>query len=323
MNEGTVVQCIGAVIDVEFSREQLPKIYDALTLEGTDLTLEVQQQIGDGVVRTICLGSAEGLRRGMKAKNTGAGISVPVGPATLGRIMDVLGRPIDEAGPVGAEKTMSIHRDAPTFEELSPSTELLETGIKVIDLVCPFAKGGKVGLFGGAGVGKTVNMLELIRNIATEHSGYSVFAGVGERTREGNDFYHEMKESNVLDKVAMVYGQMNEPPGNRLRVGLTGLTMAEYFRDEGRDVLFFVDNIYRYALAGTEVSALLGRMPSAVVDQPTLAAEMGELQERITSTKTGSITSIHAADVPADDLTNPPPATTFGPTDSPAFPSGY
>src|SRR5580693_4782955 len=316
MNEGTVVQCIGAVIDVEFPREQLPKIYDALTLEGTELTLEVQQQLGDGVVRTICLGSADGLRRGMKVKNTGAGISVPVGPATLGRIMDVLGRPIDERGPVTAEVRMPIHRDAPTFEELSPSTELLETGIKVIDLVCPFAKGGKVGLFGGAGVGKTVNMLELIRNIATEHSGYSVFAGVGERTREGNDFYHEMKDSNVLDKVAMVYGQMNEPPGNRLRVALTGLTMAEYFRDEGRDVLFFVDNIYRYTLAGTEVSALLGRMPSAVGYQPTLAEEMGKLQERITSTKTGSITSVQAVYVPADDLTDPSPATTFGHLDA-------
>jgi len=323
MNEGTVVQCIGAVIDVEFSREQLPKIYDALTLEGTDLTLEVQQQIGDGVVRTICLGSAEGLRRGMKAKNTGAGISVPVGPATLGRIMDVLGRPIDERGPVAAEIRMPIHRDAPTFEELSPSTELLETGIKVIDLVCPFAKGGKVGLFGGAGVGKTVNMLELINNIATQHSGLSVFAGVGERTREGNDFYQEMKEAGVIkldnlpeSKVAMVYGQMNEPPGNRLRVALTGLTMAEFFRDEGRDILFFIDNIYRYTLAGVEVSALLGRMPSAVGYQPTLAAEMGELQERITSTKTGSITSIQAVYVPADDLTDPSPATTFGHLDS-------
>ncbi|HEV8258582.1 MAG TPA: F0F1 ATP synthase subunit beta [Casimicrobiaceae bacterium] len=323
MSEGTVVQCIGAVIDVEFSREQLPKIYDALTLEGTELTLEVQQQLGDGVVRTICLGSAEGLRRGMKVNNTGAGISVPVGPATLGRIMDVLGRPIDERGPVAAEVRMPIHRDAPTFEELSPSTELLETGIKVIDLVCPFAKGGKVGLFGGAGVGKTVNMLELINNIATQHSGLSVFAGVGERTREGNDFYQEMKEAGVIkldnlpeSKVAMVYGQMNEPPGNRLRVALTGLTMAEFFRDEGRDILFFIDNIYRYTLAGTEVSALLGRMPSAVGYQPTLAAEMGELQERITSTKTGSITSIQAVYVPADDLTDPSPATTFGHLDS-------
>src|SRR5437016_6439152 len=316
MNEGTVVQCIGAVIDVEFSREHLPKIYDALTLEGTELTLEVQQQLGDGVVRTICLGSAEGLRRGMKAKNTGAGISVPVGPTTLGRIMDVLGRPIDERGPVKAERSMPIHRDAPSFEELSPSTELLETGIKVIDLVCPFAKGGKVGLFGGAGVGKTVAMLELIRNIAVEHSGFSVFAGVGERTREGNDFYHEMKDSNVLDKVAMVYGQMNEPPGNRLRVALTGLTIAESFRDEGRDVLLFVDNIYRYTLAGTEVSALLGRMPSAVGYQPTLPEEMGRLQVRITSTKVGSITSIQAVYVPADDLTDPSPATTFAHLDA-------
>jgi F-type H+-transporting ATPase subunit beta len=323
MTEGTIVQCIGAVIDVEFAREELPKIYDALILEGSDLTLEVEQQLGDGVVRTICLGSAEGLRRGMKVKNTGAGISVPVGPATLGRIMDVLGRPIDERGPVKSEQKMPIHRDAPMFEELSPSTELLETGIKVIDLVCPFAKGGKVGLFGGAGVGKTVAMLELINNIATQHSGLSVFAGVGERTREGNDFYHEMREAGVVkldnlpeSKVAMVYGQMNEPPGNRLRVALTGLTMAEYFRDEGRDMLLFIDNIYRYTLAGTEVSALLGRMPSAVGYQPTLAAEMGELQERITSTKTGSITSVQAVYVPADDLTDPSPATTFGHLDS-------
>jgi F-type H+-transporting ATPase subunit beta len=323
MNEGTIVQCIGAVIDVEFARDQLPGIYNALTLAGSDLTLEVQQQLGDGVVRTICLGSADGLRRGMKVKNTGAGISVPVGLATLGRIMDVLGRPIDELGPVNAERSMPIHRDPPTFEELSPSTELLETGIKVIDLVCPFAKGGKVGLFGGAGVGKTVAMLELINNIATQHAGLSVFAGVGERTREGNDFYHEMREAGVVkmdnlpeSKVAMVYGQMNEPPGNRLRVALTGLTMAEYFRDEGRDVLLFIDNIYRYTLAGTEVSALLGRMPSAVGYQPTLAAEMGELQERITSTKTGSITSIQAVYVPADDLTDPSPATTFGHLDS-------
>src|SRR5213080_1331504 len=323
MNEGTVVQCIGAVIDVEFSREHLPKIYDALTLEGGELTLEVQQQLGDGVVRTICLGSAEGLRRGMKAKNTGAGISVPVGPATLGRIMDVLGRPIDERGPVKAERSMPIHRDAPSFEELSPSTELLETGIKVIDLVCPFAKGGKVGLFGGAGVGKTVNMLELINNIATQHSGLSVFAGVGERTREGNDFYHEMSEAKVIvqedlskSKVAMVFGQMNEPPGNRLRVALSGLTMAESFRDEGRDILLFIDNIYRLTLAGTEVSALLGRMPSAVGYQPTLAEEMGRLQERITSTKVGSITSIQAVYVPADDLTDPSPATTFGHLDA-------
>src|SRR5690349_5783283 len=316
MTEGNIVQCIGAVIDVEFPRDKLPKIYDALTLEGTELTLEVQQQMGDGVVRTICLGSSDGLRRGMKIRNTGGPIMVPVGPKTLGRIMDVLGRPIDEAGPVGAEKTMSIHRDAPTFEELSPSTELLETGIKVIDLICPFAKGGKVGLFGGAGVGKTVNMMELIRNIALEHSGYSVFAGVGERTREGNDFYLEMKESKVLDKVSLVYGQMNEPPGNRLRVALTGLTIAESFRDEGRDVLLFIDNIYRYTLAGTEVSALLGRMPSAVGYQPTLAEEMGVLQERITSTKKGSITSIQAVYVPADDLTDPSPATTFAHLDA-------
>src|SRR3982075_3385798 len=314
--EGTIVQCMGAVIDVEFSREHLPKIYDALTLEEAGLTLEVQQQLGDGIVRTICVGSSDGLRRGMKSKNTGGPTRLPVGPKTLGRIMDVLGRPIDEAGPVGAEKTMSIHRDAPAFEELSPSTELLETGIKVIDLVSPFAKGGKVGLFGGAGVGKTVNMLELIRNIAIEHSGYSVFAGVGERTREGNDFYHEMKDSKVLDKVALVYGQMNEPPGNRLRVALTGLTMAEFFRDEARDVLLFIDNIYRFTLAGTEVSALLGRMPSAVGYQPTLAEEMGRLQERITSTKTGSITSIQAVYVPADDLTDPSPATTFGHLDA-------
>ncbi|HEY9447427.1 MAG TPA: F0F1 ATP synthase subunit beta [Burkholderiales bacterium] len=315
---GTIVQCIGAVIDVEFARSDMPHVYDALRLDAADsqLTLEVQQQLGDGVVRTIALGSSDGLRRGMKVINTGAPILVPVGPKTLGRIMDVLGRPIDEAGDIGAEKTMSIHRKAPTFEELSPSQELLETGIKVIDLICPFAKGGKVGLFGGAGVGKTVNMMELIRNIAIEHSGYSVFAGVGERTREGNDFYHEMKDSNVLDKVALVYGQMNEPPGNRLRVALTGLTMAEFFRDEGRDVLFFVDNIYRYTLAGTEVSALLGRMPSAVGYQPTLAEEMGRLQERITSTKTGSITSIQAVYVPADDLTDPSPATTFGHLDS-------
>ena len=316
MSQGKIVQCIGAVIDVEFSREEIPKIYDALKMEGAELTLEVQQQLGDGVVRTIALGSSDGLRRGMMVTNTGAPILVPVGLKTLGRIMDVLGRPIDEGGPIGAEKTMSIHRKAPSYEELSPSQELLETGIKVIDLICPFAKGGKVGLFGGAGVGKTVNMMELIRNIATEHSGYSVFAGVGERTREGNDFYHEMKDSKVLDKVALVYGQMNEPPGNRLRVGLTGLTMAEAFRDEGRDVLLFIDNIYRYTLAGTEVSALLGRMPSAVGYQPTLAEEMGRLQERITSTKTGSITSIQAVYVPADDLTDPSPATTFGHLDS-------
>jgi F-type H+-transporting ATPase subunit beta len=311
MNQGKIVQCIGAVIDVEFARDQMPAIYDALIMDGSELTLEVQQQLGDGVVRTIALGSSDGLRRGMIVQNTGAPINVPVGPKTLGRIMDVLGRPIDEAGPIGNESTASIHASAPAYEELSPSQELLETGIKVIDLICPFAKGGKVGLFGGAGVGKTVNMMELINNIAKAHGGYSVFAGVGERTREGNDFYHEMKDSNVLDKVALVYGQMNEPPGNRLRVALTGLTMAEYFRDEGRDVLLFVDNIYRYTLAGTEVSALLGRMPSAVGYQPTLAEEMGRLQERITSTKKGSITSVQAVYVPADDLTDPSPATTF------------
>jgi F-type H+/Na+-transporting ATPase subunit beta len=316
MAQGEIVQCIGAVVDVQFAREDMPKVYDALTMDGSELTLEVQQQLGDGVVRTIALGASDGLRRGMQVKNTGAPISVPVGKATLGRIMDVLGRPIDEAGPVKAETRRSIHQKAPSFEELSPSQELLETGIKVIDLICPFAKGGKVGLFGGAGVGKTVNMMELIRNIAIEHSGYSVFAGVGERTREGNDFYHEMKDSNVLDKVALVYGQMNEPPGNRLRVALTGLTIAEAFRDEGRDVLFFVDNIYRFTLAGTEVSALLGRMPSAVGYQPTLAEEMGRLQERITSTKKGSITSIQAVYVPADDLTDPSPATTFGHLDA-------
>ncbi len=316
MSQGKIVQCIGAVVDVEFDRGSIPKVYEALTMDGSELTLEVQQQLGDGIVRTIALGSSDGLRRGMIVKNTGAEIMVPVGPKTLGRIMDVLGRPIDEMGEIGSEKTMSIHRKAPAFDELSASTELLETGIKVIDLICPFAKGGKVGLFGGAGVGKTVNMMELIRNIAIEHSGYSVFAGVGERTREGNDFYHEMKDSNVLDKVALVYGQMNEPPGNRLRVALTGLTMAEAFRDEGKDVLFFVDNIYRYTLAGTEVSALLGRMPSAVGYQPTLAEEMGRLQERITSTKTGSITSIQAVYVPADDLTDPSPATTFGHLDA-------
>ncbi|AKJ70672.1 F0F1 ATP synthase subunit beta [Pandoraea thiooxydans] len=316
MVEGKIVQCIGAVIDVEFPRGHLPKIYDALIMDGSELTLEVQQQLGDGVVRTICLGSSEGLRRGMMVKSTGKGITVPVGQATLGRIMDVLGRPIDEAGPIPQDSQREIHQNAPAFDELAPSTELLETGIKVIDLICPFAKGGKVGLFGGAGVGKTVNMMELINNIAKEHGGYSVFAGVGERTREGNDFYHEMKDSNVLDKVALVYGQMNEPPGNRLRVALTGLTMAEHFRDEGRDVLFFVDNIYRYTLAGTEVSALLGRMPSAVGYQPTLAEEMGRLQERITSTKTGSITSVQAVYVPADDLTDPSPATTFGHLDA-------
>ncbi|WP_241136226.1 F0F1 ATP synthase subunit beta [Achromobacter insuavis] len=323
MSNGTIVQCIGAVVDIQFPRDHMPKIYEALTLvdEGSSfaekgLTLEVQQQLGDGVVRTIALGSSDGLRRGMKVAGTGAPISVPVGTGTLGRIMDVLGRPIDEAGPIQHEEKRGIHQQAPRFDELSPSVELLETGIKVIDLVCPFAKGGKVGLFGGAGVGKTVNMMELINNIAKQHSGLSVFAGVGERTREGNDFYHEMEESNVLDKVAMVFGQMNEPPGNRLRVALTGLTMAEKFRDEGRDILFFVDNIYRYTLAGTEVSALLGRMPSAVGYQPTLAEEMGKLQERITSTKTGSITSIQAVYVPADDLTDPSPATTFQHLDS-------
>ncbi|HET7633182.1 MAG TPA: F0F1 ATP synthase subunit beta [Burkholderiales bacterium] len=323
MSQGKIVQIIGAVVDVEFPREHLPKVYEALKLEKQDLTLEVQQQLGDGVVRTIALGSSDGLQRGMDVINTGAPISVPVGPQTLGRIMDVLGRPVDERGPVKSEKVMSIHREAPAFDELAASTELLETGIKVIDLICPFAKGGKVGLFGGAGVGKTVNMLELINNIAKEHGGLSVFAGVGERTREGNDFYHEMADSGVIklddlpeSKVAMVYGQMNEPPGNRLRVALTGLTMAEYFRDEGRDVLLFVDNIYRFTLAGTEVSALLGRMPSAVGYQPTLAEEMGRLQERITSTKTGSITSIQAVYVPADDLTDPSPATTFGHLDA-------
>ncbi|SMB21768.1 membrane-bound ATP synthase, F1 sector, beta-subunit [Sterolibacterium denitrificans] len=316
MSQGEIVQCIGAVVDVQFQRNQMPKVYDALTMDGSELTLEVQQQLGDGVVRTIALGSSDGLRRGMMVQNTGKPISVPVGKATLGRIMDVLGRPIDEAGAIEAENLRSIHQKAPKFDELAPSQELLETGIKVIDLVCPFAKGGKVGLFGGAGVGKTVNMMELINNIAKQHGGYSVFAGVGERTREGNDFYHEMKDSNVLDKVSLVYGQMNEPPGNRLRVALTGLTMAEAFRDEGRDVLFFVDNIYRYTLAGTEVSALLGRMPSAVGYQPTLAEEMGRLQERITSTKVGSITSVQAVYVPADDLTDPSPATTFGHLDA-------
>ncbi|WP_019139937.1 F0F1 ATP synthase subunit beta [Noviherbaspirillum massiliense] len=323
MADGKIVQCIGAVVDVEFPRNAMPKVYDALKMEGSELVLEVQQQLGDGIVRTIALGSSEGLRRGMTIQSTGAPISVPVGPATLGRIMDVLGNPIDERGPVATDVRAAIHRKAPAYDELSPSQELLETGIKVIDLVCPFAKGGKVGLFGGAGVGKTVNMMELINNIAKAHSGLSVFAGVGERTREGNDFYHEMADSKVVDldnlansKVAMVYGQMNEPPGNRLRVALTGLTIAESFRDEGRDVLFFVDNIYRYTLAGTEVSALLGRMPSAVGYQPTLAEEMGRLQERITSTKTGSITSIQAVYVPADDLTDPSPATTFAHLDS-------
>jgi len=318
MSQGRIVQCIGAVVDVEFPRDQIPRVYDALIVPGDDtsvaekgLTLEVQQQVGDGVVRTIAMGSSDGLRRGMLVTNTGNQITVPVGHGTLGRIMDVLGRPIDEAGEVQCDERRSIHQKAPRFDELSPSVDLLETGIKVIDLVCPFAKGGKVGLFGGAGVGKTVNMMELINNIAKQHAGLSVFAGVGERTREGNDFYHEMKDSNVLDKVAMVFGQMNEPPGNRLRVALSGLTMAEKFRDEGRDILFFVDNIYRYTLAGTEVSALLGRMPSAVGYQPTLAEEMGRLQERITSTKVGSITSIQAVYVPADDLTDPSPATTF------------
>ena len=321
--QGKIVQCIGAVVDVEFPRDKMPRVYDALKMEGSPLTLEVQQQLGDGIVRTIALGSSDGLRRGLVVFNTGAQITVPVGKATLGRIMDVLGTPIDERGPVSQAQTASIHRKAPTYDELSPSQELLETGIKVIDLVCPFAKGGKVGLFGGAGVGKTVNMMELINNIAKAHSGLSVFAGVGERTREGNDFYHEMADSGVVNlenleesKVAMVYGQMNEPPGNRLRVALTGLTIAESFRDEGKDVLFFVDNIYRYTLAGTEVSALLGRMPSAVGYQPTLAEEMGRLQERITSTKVGSITSIQAVYVPADDLTDPSPATTFAHLDS-------
>ena len=323
MSQGKIVQIIGAVVDVEFKREEVPKIYDALKVTDTEITLEVQQQLGDGIVRTIALGSTDGLRRNLMAVNTGRGISVPVGAATLGRIMDVLGRPIDEAGPVVGSDMWEIHRNAPSYEEQSSTNELLETGIKVIDLMCPFAKGGKVGLFGGAGVGKTVNMMELINNIAKQHAGLSVFAGVGERTREGNDFYHEMKDSNVLDKVAMVYGQMNEPPGNRLRVALTGLTMAEYFRDDkdpatgkGKDILFFVDNIYRYTLAGTEVSALLGRMPSAVGYQPTLAEEMGVLQERITSTKTGSITSIQAVYVPADDLTDPSPATTFAHLDA-------
>ena len=322
MSQGKIVQIIGAVVDVEFPRDAIPHIYDALKLVDVDLALEVQQQLGDGIVRTIAMGATDGLKRGYAVENTGAPITVPVGTATLGRIVDVLGKPVDEAGAIDASHTRAIHQIAPKFDELSSATELLETGIKVIDLLCPFAKGGKVGLFGGAGVGKTVNMMELINNIAKAHSGLSVFAGVGERTREGNDFYHEMKESNVLDKVAMVYGQMNEPPGNRLRVALTGLTMAEYFRDEkdetgkGRDVLFFVDNIYRYTLAGTEVSALLGRMPSAVGYQPTLAEEMGRLQERITSTQTGSITSIQAVYVPADDLTDPSPATTFAHLDA-------
>ena len=324
MSIGQIVQVIGAVVDIEFPRDAMPKIYEALVLKNDEadslaengLTFEVEQQLGDGIVRTIAMGTSEGLRRGMKVETTGREISVPVGPKTLGRIMDVLGRPIDDCGPIGSEEIRPIHNVAPKFDELSPSVDLLETGIKVIDLICPFAKGGKVGLFGGAGVGKTVNMMELINNIAKQYGGYSVFAGVGERTREGNDFYHEMGESKVLDKVAMVFGQMNEPPGNRLRVALTGLTMAEAFRDEGRDILLFIDNIYRYTLAGTEVSALLGRMPSAVGYQPTLAEEMGKLQERIASTKTGSITSIQAVYVPADDLTDPSPATTFGHLDA-------
>ena len=323
MSSGKIVQIIGAVIDVEFPRDQVPSVYDALVVDGKGLTLEVQQQLGDGVVRTIAMGSSEGISRGLSVENTKAPISVPVGTETLGRIMDVLGNPIDACGPIGEKERSAIHRKPPSYDELAASDDLLETGIKVIDLVCPFAKGGKVGLFGGAGVGKTVNMMELINNIATEHSGLSVFAGVGERTREGNDFYYEMQESGVVNvetpsesKVAMVYGQMNEPPGNRLRVALTGLTMAEKFRDQGKDVLLFVDNIYRYTLAGTEVSALLGRMPSAVGYQPTLAEEMGVLQERITSTKTGSITSVQAVYVPADDLTDPSPATTFAHLDS-------
>ena len=316
MSMGKVNQIIGAVVDIEFPRDKVPKVYDALIIEDKNLTLEVQQQIGDGIVRTIAMGTTDGLTRGMSCTNTNSPIKVPVGEGTLGRIMDVLGNPIDEAGDVGTDQFMPIHRKAPSFQDQALSSELLETGIKVIDLICPFAKGGKVGLFGGAGVGKTVTMMELINNIAKEHSGYSVFAGVGERTREGNDFYHEMKDSNVLDKVSLVYGQMNEPPGNRLRVALTGLTMAEAFRDEGRDVLMFIDNIYRYTLAGTEVSALLGRMPSAVGYQPTLAEEMGVLQERITSTKTGSITSVQAVYVPADDLTDPSPATTFAHLDA-------
>ncbi len=316
MTEGKIVQIIGAVVDMEFPRGSLPKVYDAIKMETPPLTFEVQQQLGDGIVRTIAMGSTDGLKRGAAVRNTGKAITVPVGKATLGRIMDVLGDPVDEAGPVDAEAHMPIHRKAPDYADQAASVEILETGIKVIDLIMPIAKGGKVGLFGGAGVGKTVTLMELIRNIAVEHSGYSVFAGVGERTREGNDFYHEMKEGGVLDKVALVYGQMSEPPGNRLRVALTGLTMAEYFRDEGRDVLFFVDNIYRYTLAGTEVSALLGRMPSAVGYQPTLASEMGALQERITSTRTGSITSFQAVYVPADDLTDPSPATTFAHLDA-------
>ena len=316
MSSGKIVQIIGAVVDVEFPRDAMPKVYDALVVDDVNLTLEVQQQLGDGIARTIAMGSTDGVQRGKVVSNTGAPISVPVGVETLGRIMDVLGNPIDQKGPIGEKDRWAIHRAAPSYDEQSGGADLLETGIKVIDLLCPFAKGGKVGLFGGAGVGKTVNMMELIRNIAIEHSGYSVFAGVGERTREGNDFYHEMTDSNVIDKVSLVYGQMNEPPGNRLRVALTGLTIAEKFRDEGRDVLMFIDNIYRYTLAGTEVSALLGRMPSAVGYQPTLAEEMGMLQERINSTKTGSITSIQAVYVPADDLTDPSPATTFAHLDA-------
>ena len=316
MSAGSIVQVIGAVVDVEFPRDAMPRVFNALTVDNTDITLEVQQQLGDGVVRTIALGSTDGLKRGIAVTNTGDAIKVPVGEKTLGRVMDVLGRPIDEAGPVGENKRMPIHRKPPTYEEQAGGNDILETGIKVIDLIMPIAKGGKVGLFGGAGVGKTVTLMELIRNIAIEHSGFSVFAGVGERTREGNDFYHEMKDADVLNKVALVYGQMNEPPGNRLRVALTGLTMAEEFRDQGNDVLMFIDNIYRYTLAGTEVSALLGRMPSAVGYQPTLALEMGLLQERITTTKTGSITSFQAVYVPADDLTDPSPATTFAHLDA-------
>lgn len=316
MSQGKIVQIIGAVVDMEFPRDAMPKVYDAIKLADPEVTFEVQQQLGDGVVRTIAMGTTDGLKRGLAVNNTGLPIQVPVGQKTLGRIMDVLGNPVDEKGPVGAEAHWAIHRKAPAYVDLAPAVEILETGIKVIDLIMPIAKGGKVGLFGGAGVGKTVTLMELIRNIAVEHSGFSVFAGVGERTREGNDFYHEMKDGGVLDKVSLVYGQMNEPPGNRLRVALTGLTMAEYFRDEGRDVLFFVDNIYRYTLAGTEVSALLGRMPSAVGYQPTLASEMGALQERITSTRTGSITSFQAVYVPADDLTDPSPATTFAHLDA-------
>ncbi len=316
MSTGNIVEIIGAVVDVEFPRDSVPKVYDALRVDDAGLTLEVEQQLGDGVVRTIAMGTTDGLKRGLSVTNTGAAITVPVGKATLGRVMDVLGNPVDEAGPVEAEASLPIHRAPPAYADQAASVEILETGIKVIDLIMPISKGGKIGLFGGAGVGKTVTLMELIRNIAVEHSGYSVFAGVGERTREGNDFYHEMKEGGVLDKVALVYGQMNEPPGNRLRVALTGLTMAEHFRDEGRDVLMFIDNIYRYTLAGTEVSALLGRMPSAVGYQPTLAEEMGVLQERITSTKTGSITSFQAVYVPADDLTDPSPATTFAHLDA-------